>query len=174
MGTDKYCSQKMDPRRACVCVCRSVCVRVRAALTVLTVRGSREGWANGLRVVRERNRRIPQRRNRPEKPLTCRLLRPSSDYFHIHKHLMRPYAQFTWSRPIRRPNGVRTTSSSPTVSPPHGHGERYSQCHPPAGKGRPSSWGQLRLQGPGTGPTAHTEPIDSVQLETAVLVPRRW
>ena len=30
---------------------------------------------------------------------------------------MRPYAQFTWSRPIRRPNGVRTTSSSPTVRP---------------------------------------------------------
>ena len=53
------------------------------------------------------------RRNRPEKPN----LQTSSDYFHIHKHLMRPYAQFTWSRPIRRPNGVRTTSSSPTVRP---------------------------------------------------------
>ena len=44
-------------------------------------------------------------------------LQTSSDYFHIHKHLMRPYAQFTWSRPIRRPNGVRTTSSSPTRRP---------------------------------------------------------
>ena len=56
---------------------------------------------------------IPHRRNRPEKPN----LQTSSDYFHIHKHLMRPYAQFTWSRPIRRPNGVRTTSSSPTRRP---------------------------------------------------------
>ena len=34
--------------------------------------------------------------------------------FTYTKRLMRPYAQFTWSRPIRRPNGVRT---SPTVRP---------------------------------------------------------
>ena len=53
---------------------------------------------------------------------------PKSHYLHTFfglllitftytEHLMRPYAQFTWSRPIRRPNGVRTTSSSPTRRP---------------------------------------------------------
>ena len=36
--------------------------------------------------------------------------------FHIHKHLMRPYAQFTWSRPITRPNGMRTICNSPQCS----------------------------------------------------------
>ena len=31
----------------------------------------------------------------------------------LYKHLMRPHAQFTWSRPITRPNDMRTICSSP-------------------------------------------------------------
>ena len=44
--------------------------------------------------------------------------------FHIHKHLMRPYAQFTWSRPITRPNGMRTICNSPQC----GQAQHCSMC----------------------------------------------
>ena len=49
---------------------------------------------------------------------------PKSHYLHTFfglllitftytEHLMRPYAQFTWSRPTTRPNDMRTICSSP-------------------------------------------------------------
>ena len=44
--------------------------------------------------------------------------------FHIHKHLMRPYAQFTCSRPITGPNGMRTICNSPQC----GQAQHCSMC----------------------------------------------
>ena len=58
------------------------------------VRGSREGWANGYASFQEGIAEIPQRRNRPEKPHTCDLLRPSSRFsssafYPLLRHLLR-------------------------------------------------------------------------------------
>ena len=46
------------------------------------------------------------------------------DYSVIHKHLMRPYAQFTCSRPITGPNGMRTICNSPQC----GQAQHCSMC----------------------------------------------
>ena len=78
------------------------------------LRGSREGWANHFTPFDQGISVSPTLRIIYKSNYTAEEL---LDYFHIHRHLMRPHAQFTWSRPITRPNGVRTTSSSPTARP---------------------------------------------------------
>ena len=78
------------------------------------LRGSREGWANHFTPFDQGISVSPTLRIIYKSNYTAEEL---LDYFHIHMHLMRPHAQFTWSRPITRPNGVRTTSSSPTARP---------------------------------------------------------